>query len=137
MSYAHRVPPANATRVNVTQSTFHNIYEYHPRNLWLAYGIAMACFLARFLLSLRALYINGVAHNTSFFSVMATTRNSTLDEFTMGYSLGASSVPEAIQMTGLRFGELIVDFSKESESGVRNTALESETRELKKGQAVY
>lgn len=129
------LPTANASLANVTQSTFYTVYEYRPRNLWLAYGIAIAFSLAGVILGLRALWINGVSHDNSFSSIMATTRNSFLDELTLGYSLGATPMPRDILATKLKFGEL-----KDGPEKTRARAgfgLESSATPLLKGQIIY
>ncbi|KAJ4371343.1 hypothetical protein N0V83_004560 [Neocucurbitaria cava] len=129
------LPTSNASLVNVTQSTFVTIYEYRPRNLWLAYGIAVAFSLAGVVLGLRALWLNGVSHDNSFSSIMATTRNRFLDDLTLGYSLGSAPVPKDIARTRLRFGELKTDVGKmRSRAGF---GLEEMTMPLRKGQVIH
>ncbi|CAO2655643.1 Nn.00g044460.m01.CDS01 [Neocucurbitaria sp. VM-36] len=129
------LPAANASQANVTQSTFVTIYEYRPQNLWLAYGIAVAFSFAGVILGLRALWLNGVSHDNSFSSIMATTRNSFLDDLTLGYSLGAAPLPKDIARTRLRFGELTGDVEK-----MRLRAgfgLEEMTMPLRKEQVIH
>lgn len=126
------LPAANASTANVTQTTFLTVYEYRPRNLWLAYGIAIAFSLAGVLLGLHALWTNGVAHDNSFSSIVATTRNGFLDDLSRGYSLGAAPVPRSIAETRLVFGEL------GGEKGLRaGFGLEGETRALLRGQVIH
>ena len=129
------LPTANGSLANVTQLTFLSVYEYRPRNLWLAYGIAVAFSFAGVLLGLRALWINGVSHDNSFSSIMATTRSRFLDELTLGHSLGAAPIPNEIARTKLRFGEVRDDGEKmRSRAGF---GLEELTQPLRKGQVVY
>ncbi|KAJ8108152.1 hypothetical protein OPT61_g8373 [Boeremia exigua] len=99
--------PKNATNTtSVTQSNFLTIYEYRARNLVMTYSIAIGFAALGVLLGLQALWRNGVCHETSFSSIMSTTRNEYLDRLTLGYSLGSAPTPRAINMVKLRFGEL-------------------------------
>jgi hypothetical protein len=84
-------------------------------------------------------WLNGICHDTSFSSIMSTTRNKFLDELTLGYSLGAAPTPRAVSKVRLRFGEL-----KDSEilAGVEERpraafGVEGDTLLLKKGQLIY
>ncbi|KAJ4334525.1 hypothetical protein N0V95_009151 [Ascochyta clinopodiicola] len=97
----------NVTMANVTRSEYRTIYSYQPRNLLLAYGIAIATSAIGVLLGLRALWLNGVAHDTGYFSIMATTRNRFLDDLTVGNDLGAVPIPKHIQEERLRFGVIM------------------------------
>ncbi|KAF1845162.1 uncharacterized protein K460DRAFT_245116, partial [Cucurbitaria berberidis CBS 394.84] len=129
------MPTANASMANVTQSTFSTVYDYRPRNLWLAYGIAIVCSFAGVLLGLQALWLNGVSHDNSFSSIIATTRNSFLDKLTLGYSLGAAPLPKDIGQTKLRFGELRGDGEKMRPRA--GFGLDESTQPLSKGQAIF
>jgi hypothetical protein len=80
-------------------------------------------------------WLNGICHDTSFSSIMSTTRSSFLDELTLGNSLGVTPTPSAISDVKLRFGGLRGD-----DDGMRSRAgfgLEEFTIPLKKGQVVY
>ena len=100
----------------------------------MTYGVAIAFSALGVLLGLRALFLNGICHDTSFSSVMSTTRNRYLDELTIGYSLGSASTPHGLSKVRLRFGEL-----RDDEQGEARAAfgLERDTIPLKKGQAIY
>jgi hypothetical protein len=90
----------------VTRSTDLTIYKYHPTYLLIAYAISIASSLICVLLGLRAVWLNGVCHGSSFSSIMSTTRNKHLDDVTSLYSLGAVPTPRKVGQVGLRFGEL-------------------------------
>lgn len=49
---------------------------------------------------------NGVAHNSAFSAIVATTRKSALDSLSIGDSLGAVPLDEEVKGVRLRFGEL-------------------------------
>ncbi|KAF2746517.1 hypothetical protein M011DRAFT_487283 [Sporormia fimetaria CBS 119925] len=122
----------NSIIANVTQIQPITIYEYQPRNLIMTYAIAIAVSAACVILGLRALWLNGVSHDNSFSSIVATTRSSLLDHITLGHSLGATPVPRPIAETKLRFGELQRD-------GVSRVGfgMDDETMPLRKGQMVF
>ena len=128
--------PQNATNATlVTQATYHTMYQYHSRNLVLTYGIAIAFSAFGVLLGLRALWLNGICHDTSFSSIMSTTRNRYLDEVTLGYSLGSVPTPHSVKKVELRFGELR---NCGPEDKVRAAfGLEEDVMSLEKNQTVY
>ncbi|KAF2831478.1 hypothetical protein CC86DRAFT_452521 [Ophiobolus disseminans] len=127
--------PQNATnKTSVTQSTSYTIYEYRPRNLIMTYSIAIAFSAFGVLLGLRAVWLNGICHETSFSSIMSTTRNQVLDDLTLGYSLGSAPTPHAVTTIKLRFGVLR---DGEQERSRAAFGLEEETVPLRKGQVVY
>jgi hypothetical protein len=80
-------------------------------------------------------WLNGICHDTSFSSIVSTTRSSFLDELTLGNSLGVTPTPSAISDVKLRFGEL-----RDGGDGARSRAgfgLDESTMPLKKGQVIY
>jgi hypothetical protein len=131
------VPMANATRVEYgkTQEGDAPEYWYDPVTFWIAYGIAIASSLAAVIVGLRALWINGVSHDNSFSSIMATTRNTYLDELTMGHSLGATPASKEILRTKLRFGRL--DGGIKEKLPRAGFGLPESVQTLGKGQSVY
>jgi hypothetical protein len=100
------LPMESTNLTKVVHTSSQAVYEYRPYNLWLAYGIAIALSFDAVLLGLHALWLNGVSHDNSFSSIMASTRNAYLDELTLGHSLGATPMSKEILQTRLRFGEL-------------------------------
>ncbi|MCJ1467673.1 hypothetical protein MMC07_006298 [Pseudocyphellaria aurata] len=65
-------PPVTA---NVTTAEPINVYIYHPKNLLLAYGIALFLALIAVVLGACAYVSNGVSHSNSFSSIVRATRN--------------------------------------------------------------
>ncbi|KAK8016601.1 hypothetical protein PG993_014790 [Apiospora rasikravindrae] len=131
----------NRTEVEVNHNIFYTKYEYQQANLLLSYGIAIGVSAACVLMGLRALWVNGVSHDTSFCSIMATTRNTSLDQLTLGHSVGAEPAPHLILDTRLRFGVLGNSGPGEdaaSDQVVRaGFGLEKDVQPLRKGQVVY
>jgi hypothetical protein len=79
---------------------------------------------------------SGVLHDSSFSSIMSTTRNNFLDDLTLSHSLGASPTSRKISKVKLKFGELRDD--KGIESNPRAAfGLEESTLSLKKGKMIY
>ena len=92
------------TVTEIDQTVSYNKYMYLAHNLVLAYGIAIFVSLLSVVVGLRALQVNGVSHDTSFYTIMATTRNIKLDDLLKGESLGASPIPGSIAKKKLQFG---------------------------------
>ena len=68
---------------NVTTTRPLNVYGYHPKNLFIAYSVAIFFSLLAVGLGTFAYISNGVSHNNSFSSIVRATRNpelSRLDE---------------------------------------------------------
>lgn len=129
---------AKKAEVPVRYQSLYNIYEYAPRNLWVAYGAAIACSFAAVLLGLRALWVNGVCHDSSFSAVVAATRSRYLDRLTRGHSLGSTPMGEKILRARLRFGVLEPE-DKVTAKGMYRAGFgtEDSVTTLKKGQVVY
>ncbi|KAH7076758.1 hypothetical protein BKA63DRAFT_565135 [Paraphoma chrysanthemicola] len=130
--------PQNATNLTtVTQSLSYTVYEYHPRNLLMTYGIAILFSAFGVALGLRAVWLNGTCHDTSFSSIMCTTRNHYLDDITLGYSLGAAPTPHAVSKVKLRFGELRDVAGDDGGKSRAAFGLDEDIVPLRKGQVVY
>lgn len=121
--------------VNVAVNT--NIYAYNAANLALAYGLAIAATIVSVIIGLRALMVNGVSHGTSFSSIMCSTRNKTLDNLTMGFSLAAEPLGKEVLDTDLKFG--LLSESKEDHGRIRRVGfgVTDEVDTLKKGESCY
>jgi hypothetical protein len=111
---ANRTSPGQNATVTTTVPV--NRYRYASRNLWIAYGMSIFFASLCVLLGLRALYKNGVSHNMAFSSVVATTRNHTLDRLFAGEGLGAEPMSSRTLGHKLRFGQLRAD---EGADGIR------------------
>lgn len=132
---------SNSVSVEGSRNFFYTKYEYHMRNLLLAYGLSIAASAVCVFFGLRALWMNGVSHESSFFSIVATTRSAFLDQLTLGHSLGTESPSESILKTKLRFG--VLNGSIEGEHDTSNKLVragfgsEMEVNSFKKGQVIY
>ncbi|KAF4631466.1 hypothetical protein G7Y89_g6667 [Cudoniella acicularis] len=93
--------------VTVRVSSQLNVFAYNSRNLLLPYGLSLLACTCSVVIGLRAYYLNGVSHNSSFSSIVSTTRNSTLDELMKGHSLGSEPLDKDISGTKLQFGVLV------------------------------
>ncbi|KAL8992982.1 MAG: hypothetical protein Q9169_006684 [Polycauliona sp. 2 TL-2023] len=100
--------PQNETgyRTLVNDSSTNNVYHYASRNLLVSYSIAITVTFMSVLLGLRALFLNGVAHSTSFAAILATTRSPSLATVAEGSSLGNEPMPKEMRRTRLQFGVL-------------------------------
>jgi hypothetical protein len=101
----------------------------------LTYGIAIAFSTMAVLFGLRAIWLNGICHETSFSSIMSTTRNKYLDALTLGYSLGSAPTPNTVSQVRLRFGELRNGGPEDRSRAA--FGLEEEIVLLRKGQEIY
>lgn len=98
------MPGGINTTVNIGSTP--NIYKYNSTNLFWAYGLAIAVTVVSVAVGMRALVVNGVSHETSFSSILCSTRNRTLDDLTSGYSLAAEPLGSEVKDTKLKFGVL-------------------------------
>jgi hypothetical protein len=92
------------TTVPVTASFHEARYKYNPRNLLITYGVATAITIAFVLIGFHAYTVNGIASDSSFSSILMTTRNEDLDTLIRGHGLGAQPLPDVIADVKLRFG---------------------------------
>ncbi|RDW86627.1 uncharacterized protein DSM5745_03269 [Aspergillus mulundensis] len=94
------------TSVNVTSSFPQNYFSYNQRNLLAAYivsvGVTVGCVVVGFL----AMHRNGISQNTSFSTVLLTTRNPELDGLAVGNCLGSDKMGVDVGKVRLRFGEI-------------------------------
>lgn len=98
----HR-PPINTT-VLTTVSV--NLYGYHYTNLFLAYGIAIFFALLANALGGLAYHHNRVSHDTSFSSILSSTRDPGLADLFVHQVLGKLPLPGEIKRAMLRFGKM-------------------------------
>lgn len=125
---------AAATNATCLSTRTHNVYHYNARTLIAVYSITVAIALLMATLGGVALAQNGVAHDTSFSTMVATTRNQRLDQLFSGACLGRTPLKKDLGNTKLMFGE--------QERGARPEAgqpdhvafgLKGEVRRLRKG----
>ena len=101
----------------------------------MTYSIAIAFSAFGVVLGLWALSRNGICHETSFSSIMTTTRNKYLDEMTLGYSLGSAPTPQAVKELELRFGGMRDGGPEDKMRAAFGS--EGDTAPLRKGQVIY
>ncbi|KAF2964611.1 hypothetical protein GQX73_g8969 [Xylaria multiplex] len=63
----------------VTTTTYEPIYRYSPRQLWIAYGVAIAVSAVASLLGFLAIFLNDASYGNDFSSVYRTAHGSGLD----------------------------------------------------------
>ena len=97
-----------SSQANVETLVTQSVYSYQPFALFLAYGIALGLGLVSLIAGAVALLSNGVSMDAGFLSVLATTRNSALDELSQGTYLGVRGHPlSRLEEAPVRFGELV------------------------------
>lgn len=129
------LPGGINTIVNVARTP--NIYNYKSINLVGTYGLGVGVAIMSFAIGIRALIVNGVSHETSFSSIMCSTRNETLDHITTGSSFAAVSLSEEVEETKLRFG--LLNRNGETQGLIKRVGfgLTHEVETLKKGASCY
>ncbi|EPE36340.1 hypothetical protein GLAREA_05678 [Glarea lozoyensis ATCC 20868] len=122
------------TTVPVTALFLEARYKYNPRNLLVTYGVATAITIAYVLIGFHAFTVNGIASDSSFSSILMTTRNEDLDTLIRGHGLVAQPLPDEIADVKLMFG---VIGGRGSEGGHVAVGLANTVSELKKGEQYY
>lgn len=98
----------------------YNVYAYASHKLLITYGVVIAVGFVMAGIGLAALGMNGVASDTSFSTVLLTTRNPSLDRLTAGGCIGGKPLPVELGKLMLKFGELATENSAD---GVGHTAM--------------
>lgn len=86
---------------------FVSLYYYTAWRLVVVYAISLAIALLMGVIGFVALRRNGVSSQTTFSSILRTTRNPTLDQYMGGGCLGAGPMPPGVNELKLRFGEVV------------------------------
>ncbi|KAL4760738.1 uncharacterized protein BDW70DRAFT_150635 [Aspergillus foveolatus] len=94
------------TTVDVLDLTSRNFYQYGEAYLILAYTTAIGVAVACVTVGSFALWRNGVSQNTSFSSVLITTRNLEQDRLAVGHCLVAEPLKKEIGKVRLQYGEI-------------------------------
>jgi hypothetical protein len=82
------------------------VWMYDKRPLLGAYGTALLCGFLGLVIGIKAILANGVSMTVGFLSIVATTRNPSLDEATRGHCLGVEAEMDDIKDIKVKFGEL-------------------------------
>ena len=109
------------------------MYAYDSAKLLISYGAGIIATVFVVIIGLITFSINGISHDTSFSSIMTTTRNPDLDKLSVGQSL--SAIGEELKSTRLIFGGNRVSWEKGGREGVERAAfgLEGKVEMLRKG----
>lgn len=100
---------SNASATLNTTCSVHeemNVYRYDAPKLLVAYAITTVVGMVIAALGFHALSVNGVASDSTFSTILLTTRNPTLDLLGEGSCIGGNPLPDHLKMKKLRFGEL-------------------------------
>lgn len=122
--------------VTCERSQTRMVYVYYKHSLWIGYAIVIATTFVFILVGAWSLHRNGVASDVLFSRIMATTRNPTLDQLSVGACLGGDPFPKELTKTKLRFGVLLENEPREGPLGkVEHCCFGTvgETKEIVKG----
>lgn len=129
---------ANETAAEVTVHTAATFYSYNWRNLLLAYAIAVCATAACAVVGLQALAANGYSAETTFSSILLTTRNAYLDDLARGHCLGERPLAKDVGDMRLRYGILR---SQAYDAAVKGPhacfGLADDVRQLKRGEPCW
>lgn len=89
---------------NVTTTIPINVYAYHPKNLYLAYGFALIFALLANALGALAYQSNGISYDSLFSTILRTTRNPDLTALVGGSDAGALPLGRGMSSAMLRLG---------------------------------
>ncbi|KAH8707549.1 hypothetical protein GQ44DRAFT_752888 [Phaeosphaeriaceae sp. PMI808] len=81
-------------------------FIYDPGRLWMCYGPIIFLTVIIIVIWVWTIWEDGTTFSTGFSRILATTRNSTLDEISRGACLGNDPFPQALMDRKLQFGAL-------------------------------
>lgn len=114
------------------------LYSYNWRNLLLAYAIAVCAAAGCAAVGLLALTENGYSAETTFSSILLTTRNADLDDLARGHCLGELPLAKDVGDKRLRYGILR---SQDDDAADREShacfGFAGDVRELKRGEPCW
>lgn len=129
---------ANETAAEVTVHASAALYSYNWRNLLLAYAIAICATAVCAVVGLDALLANGYSAETTFSSILLTTRNADLDGLARGHCLGERPLAKDVGGRRLRYGILR---SQAHDAAVKGShacfGFADDVRELKRGEPCW
>ncbi|KAI7780429.1 hypothetical protein LA080_016048 [Diaporthe eres] len=129
---------ANETPAEVTVHTSAALYSYNWRNLLLAYAIAVCATAVCAVVGLDALLANGYSAETTFSSILLTTRNVDLDDLARGHCLGECPLAKEVGRRRLKYGILR---SQAHDAAVKGShacfGFADDVRELKRGEPCW
>lgn len=129
---------ANETAAEVTVHTSTTLYSYNWRNLLLAYAVAVCAAAVCAAVGLDALVANGYSAETTFSSILLTTRNADLDDLATGHCLGERPLAKEVGRRRLRYG---IVRSQAYDAAVKGShacfGFADDVRELKRGEPCW
>lgn len=93
----------NPVLANVYSSA--NIYDYDPRDLWIAYGIAAGSSLFCVIFGIYAIWCNGATYQNVFSTFLRTTRDQTLQNLIDPSDNGAEPLPKDLAEVNITLAE--------------------------------
>lgn len=91
-----------ASPVPVTVTNYPQVYQYKPKDLWIAYGIAMLATAIAAVVGLHAVWIRGEGYSSRFSTIVRVAKNTGLDRLLDGQDDGSDPLPEHIARARLQ-----------------------------------
>ena len=63
----------------MASSTYHNVYQYTRRRLWITYGVSLLCATVAVALGLHAIIAGGASYSNEFSTILRVSRHAYLD----------------------------------------------------------
>jgi hypothetical protein len=70
---------ASSPTTPVWSETYHNVYSYTSRRLWVAYGVSLLCATVAVALGLHAIFAGGASYSNEFSTILRVSRHAYLD----------------------------------------------------------
>jgi len=107
----------------VASATYHNVYSYTHRRLWITYGVALLCATVGVALGLHAIVAGGASYSNEFSTILRVSRHAHLDhEIAQCDAAGRDPLPKYLAKATLTMTEDRGDMEEyQRSSGIRET----------------
>lgn len=84
----------------ITSETYHNVYVYASRRLWIAYSIAATSAIAAVIIGMYTIVVTGASYSDDFSTILRVSRHAHLDnEVAVADGNGRDPLPEYLANT--------------------------------------
>jgi hypothetical protein len=101
----------------VASETYHNIYSYTRRRLWIAYGVSLLCATVAVALGLHAIFASGASYSNEFSTILRVSRHAHLDyEVARSDASGRDPLPKYLAKSTLMIAKDEEEIEDDEES---------------------